>query len=48
MRLTSLLAQAEHHRELPFEPIWFGAIAFGGLLLLMIGLLVFGKGRPHS
>lgn len=34
--------------ELPFEPIWFGAIALALLLVLLGVTLVFGKGRPHA
>jgi len=49
MRITSLLAaESEHANELPAEPIVFGAVALGLLLALLIGMLMFGKGRPHS
>lgn len=42
------LAAAEPTRDLPVPPVVFGLITFGLLLLLMVGLLMFGKGRPHS
>ncbi len=48
MALTMLVAAAETTRQLPFDPIFFGVLAFGLLLLLMLALLMFGKGRPHS
>lgn len=48
--LSVLLAveQEEQLRELPVEPLWIGV---GTLVLLfgaMLGLLMFGKGRPHT
>jgi hypothetical protein len=43
-----LLAAEEQSRHLPAPPIVFGLIAFGLLQALMLGLLMFGKGRPHS
>jgi hypothetical protein len=48
MLVTTVLAQVEEHRELPFEPIVFGIVVLGGLLALLVGLLMFGKGRPHA
>ena len=47
MSLISLAAE-EHTRDLPADPIWIGLTAFVFLLALMAGLLMFGKGRPHS
>lgn len=47
MSLLSLAAE-EQTRDLPADPIVFGAITFAILLVLMLGLLMFGKGRPHS
>ena len=43
-----LLAQEEHTRELPADPIVFGLVTFGFLLVLIVGVLIFGKGRPHA
>jgi hypothetical protein len=49
MRTTSLLAgETGHVNELPAEPIVIGLVALGLLLTLLVGMLVFGKGRPHS
>jgi hypothetical protein len=42
------LAAEEHLRDLPASPIVFGLITFAILLVLIVGLLMFGKGRPHS
>ena len=41
-------AAAEPLRDLPVPPIVFGLVTFGILLVLMVALLMFGKGRPHS
>ncbi len=47
--LSTVLAQgAEETHELPAEPLVFGLVAFAILLALLLGVLVFGKGRPHS
>ncbi len=47
MALISLAAE-EKLRDLPAPPIVFGLLAFAILLVLMVGLLMFGKGRTHS
>lgn len=47
MALT-LLAAAEAPRELPIDPIWVGILVFALLLAMVVALLMFGKGRPHS
>ncbi|MFI5425637.1 hypothetical protein [Aeromicrobium sp. UC242_57] len=42
-------AEAEHTtRDIGISPYAVGAIALGILLLLLMGLLAFGKGREHS
>jgi len=47
--LTTVLAQAaEQTHELPVSPIVFGLGTFAFLSVLLLGVLVFGKGRPHS
>ncbi len=47
--LTTVLAQgAEETHELPADPLVFGVVAFAILGALLLGVLVFGKGRPHS
>jgi hypothetical protein len=49
MLLTTVIAQgAEVHHELPVEPMVFGVVAFAMLGALLLGVLMFGKGRPHS
>jgi hypothetical protein len=47
MSLISLAAE-EQTRDLPAPPIVYGIIVFVALLLLMVALLMFGKGRPHT
>jgi hypothetical protein len=44
--LTAVAEQAP--RSLPAPPIVIGLLAFVLLLTLMLALLMFGKGRPHS
>lgn len=39
---------SEELRELPIDPLYFGIGTFAILLVLLVGLLMFGKGRPHS
>jgi len=49
MLLTSLITAAEEsHGQVAVSPIAVGAIALGLLLVLLVGLLMFGKGREHS
>ena len=49
MLLTTVVAQsAEETSELPADPMVFGVSAFVVLAALLVGVLVFGKGRPHS
>ena len=49
MQLTTLHAMpAEDTHQLPVDPIVFGLGAFAILGVLLLGVLVFGKGRPHS
>ncbi len=43
-----LTAAAETTRTLPVPAPVIGALAFALLLSLMLALLMFGKGRPHS
>ncbi len=38
---------AEQTRELPVDPVVVGVITFVLLMALLLGLLMFGKGRPH-
>jgi len=50
MLLTSLITAAEetHSAEAAISPLGIGAIALGILMVLLVGLLMFGKGREHS
>lgn len=38
----------EHQRDLPVSPYVVGISIFATLCLMMVGVLIFGKGRPHS
>jgi hypothetical protein len=44
----NMLAASEHLRPLPFPPEVYGLLAFLILCALLLGVLVFGKGRPHT
>ncbi|MBA2739611.1 MAG: hypothetical protein H0U47_08110 [Nocardioidaceae bacterium] len=47
--MLSVVVRAEEPlRELPIEPIWVGIIILGLFTAMLVALLVFGKGRPHS
>ena len=50
MLLSPLTTAAEqtHRAELAVSPYAVGGFALGILLVLLVGLLVFGKGREHS
>lgn len=47
-RMALDFTAAEELRDLPVDPIFFGIGTFVLLMLLMVGLLIFGKGRSHS
>ncbi len=46
--LSSVVRAEEELRELPIEPIWIGIICLGVFIALLLALLVYGKGRPHT
>jgi hypothetical protein len=49
MSITSLVtAAAEHSAEPAIHPYLVGAISLGILLVMLLGLLMFAKGRDHS
>jgi hypothetical protein len=50
MLLTSLVtvAEATSTPEVVISPLAVGGICLGVLLVLLVGLLMFGKGREHS
>ncbi len=43
-----MLAAEAKLRPLPAPPFVIGLLAFCLLLALLVALLMFGKGRPHS
>jgi lipid-A-disaccharide synthase-like uncharacterized protein len=43
-----LADETEPLREFPLPAWLYGVIGFGILLVMLIGTLAFGKGRPHS
>jgi hypothetical protein len=49
MLLTTVVASgAEETHEAPVDPIAIGLLAFAILAVLIVAVLMFGKGRPHS
>jgi hypothetical protein len=48
MQITSLATEGEHLRELPVPPIVIGTGSFVLLMMLIVAVLIFGRGRPHS
>jgi hypothetical protein len=49
MSKAELFAEGEEPlRHLPVEPWVIAAAILAVLMLLVIGVLLFGKGRPHS
>jgi hypothetical protein len=42
------MLMSEVVNELPLEPWAFGVVALSLLLLLLVGTLSFGRGRPHA
>jgi hypothetical protein len=48
MQIMSLAAEGEQLRDLPVPPIVIGAGSFVLLMMLIVAVLIFGRGRPHS
>ncbi|MCW2839130.1 MAG: hypothetical protein JWR55_613 [Aeromicrobium sp.] len=46
--ITAAAEESEHLRDIGINPYGVGAIALGILVVLVLGLLAFGKGREHS
>ena len=46
--LTAVVRAEEELRELPIDPIWVGILTLGAFVVLLMALLIFGKGRPHT
>jgi hypothetical protein len=42
------LAAEEHLRDLPVPPLAYAIIVFAFFAVVLVGVLMFGKGRPHS
>jgi hypothetical protein len=48
MLLTTVWAQGAETHEPAVPPMVFGLVAFAILSVLIVAVLMFGKGRPHS
>jgi hypothetical protein len=48
MSIDAALAAEEKTRELPAPPIVYGIVVFVVFVVLIVSVLMFGKGRPHS
>ncbi|MDP9444309.1 MAG: hypothetical protein M3P83_08145 [Actinomycetota bacterium] len=48
MPLQPALAESAEHAPPAVDPVLLGVIAFAILAALLLGVLMFGKGRPHS
>ena len=46
--LTTVVRAEEELRELPVEPVWVGIISLAIFVVLLMALLAFGRGRPHT
>jgi hypothetical protein len=48
MSIDAVLAAEEKTRDLPAPPIVYGIVVFCVFVVLIVAVLMFGKGRPHS
>jgi hypothetical protein len=48
MSIETALAAEEKTRDLPAPPIVYGIVVFIVFVVLVVAVLMFGKGRPHS
>jgi hypothetical protein len=46
--MVTVLRAEEELRELPIDSTWVGIITLGIFVVLLLALLAFGKGRPHT
>ncbi len=46
--LGTVIRAEEELRDLPIEPLWFGILTLAIFIALLVGLLMFVKGRPHT
>jgi len=48
MSASVILAAEEQTRDLPMPPVLFGLITMALFVAMLMSVLMFGKGRPHS
>jgi hypothetical protein len=48
MSIDAVLAAEEKTRDLPAPPVVYGIAVFVVFVVLIVALLMFGKGRPHT
>ena len=41
-------AEEEQLRDIAVAPLWIGIGALAVFVILLVGLLIYGKGRPHT
>jgi len=48
--ITAVLGAAEEEqlRDIAVAPLWIGIGSLAVFVVLLVGLLVYGKGRPHT
>ena len=46
--LTAVVRAEEELRDLPIDPVWVGVLTLLAFVVLLMAVLVFGKGRPHT
>jgi len=46
--MNTVVRAEEELRELPISPLWIGIIILAVFVVLLVALLAFGKGRPHT
>ncbi len=46
--MRTVVHAEEELRELPVDPVWIGVIVLAIFVVLLMVLLSFGKGRPHT
>jgi hypothetical protein len=47
MSIDTVLAAEEKTRDFPAPPIVYGIVVFATFVVLIVAVLMFGKGRPH-
>jgi len=48
--ITAVLGAAEEEqlRDIAVAPLWIGIGSLAVFVVLLVGLLIYGKGRPHT